>query len=382
MNDYIPSPDFLEQIRSAEAVPSAPESFVRALRARLTDPSAAVRPRSHLRRRVALGFALGAVLLAACVLIVGPQNVVAALQKILGYIPGIGFVESGSIRVLAEPVALTRDEITITLKEAVADSIQTILVYEVEGLWTVEIRSSDEEDPICDQPDLLRLPDGNEFRLTGGQGVHWGSGFESRVFFAAIPPDVNEAELVIPCISEMPLGKAPEDWHLPFHLKPAPPDMTIVPVLEAETPTVETAPPATPLAAAVDKYGISLELEKTVALDDGYVLLGRLHWTDPRFVSFGGPINMSVKDGDGMELIAEMDFSYEGMDRTPDPHTIPWAVRIQGKTVPGPIRLTVTSINIMLSDPAYFSFDTGPDPAVGEMWTLDREFSIIGLAML
>jgi hypothetical protein len=197
--------------------------------------------------------------------------------------------------------------------------------------------------------------------MNAGQSVLWGSGYQSRLYYEDIPPDVNEAELVIPCIAELPLGKAPEDWRIPFRLKPAPPDLKVLPVIEVETPTVET----TPSESAVDKYGIAFGLEKVVTLDDGYVLLGSLHWTCAYFISFSGPINLSVTDANGEELPAEMDSSYSNFGRHAEYNTIPWAVRIQ--------------VNLTLRKPTYFSFNTGPDPTVGQSWALDREFSVAGL---
>ncbi|MGB7539283.1 MAG: DUF4179 domain-containing protein [Anaerolineales bacterium] len=380
MNEYIPSPEFSNLMQAAAAAPSAPEAFVHALRARLMDPSAAVRPRNHLRRRVVWALVLGAVLMAACVVIVGPQKVVSTVQKIFGYVPGIGFVDSGSIRVLAEPVTITRNEITITLSEVVADSVRTILILEVEGLGPLPAEPNKEGRPACYQNEILRLPSGTEIWMTGGDHNPWGSGYQSRLIFEDMPPDVNEAELIVPCIGGLLSGKAPETWRIPFRLKPAPPDLTVLPVMEVKTPSVEISPMETPSADADDKYGITLVLEKTVALEDGYLLLGSLHWTSSYF-DFGGPVNLSVTDADGKELAAEMDFSYSfsDLDRTEKYNTIPWAIRIQGKDLLAPIRLTAASVGLTLRKPIKFSFDTGPDPVVGQSWPIGQEFNVAGL---
>ena len=40
--------------------------------------------------------------------------------------------------------------------------------------------------------------------------------------YPAIPADVNEAVLVIPCLANTLPGKAPENWELPLRFVPAP----------------------------------------------------------------------------------------------------------------------------------------------------------------
>ena len=63
------------------------------------------------------------------------SGVVYAIGKSLGYIPGVGIVEQGApLRVLAEPVSVTRTGITITVKDAVISSDKTIIVYTVENI--------------------------------------------------------------------------------------------------------------------------------------------------------------------------------------------------------------------------------------------------------
>ena len=58
-----------------------------------------------------------------------------AIGRSLGYIPGVGLVEQGaSIRVLAEPVSLTRDGITLTVEKAFLTADKTTLTYSVDGI--------------------------------------------------------------------------------------------------------------------------------------------------------------------------------------------------------------------------------------------------------
>ncbi len=157
MNDYFPPPEFLLQIESAVAMTPPREEFTRGLRERLRVRGFALLARNRMRVRLAWGLAVVLVLLAAGILIAGPQNVVSALQQILGYIPGIGIVQPGSIRVLAEPVYVTREGITLTLEQVVADPSQTIVVYKVEGL----------------------LRGGGQFQWRGRSGLRWAGSAET-----------------------------------------------------------------------------------------------------------------------------------------------------------------------------------------------------------
>jgi len=61
-------------------------------------------------------------------------TMVYALGRLTGYIPGVGFVQKDSLRMLAEPVSQTRDGITVSIEQVVADSERTIVIYKTEGL--------------------------------------------------------------------------------------------------------------------------------------------------------------------------------------------------------------------------------------------------------
>jgi hypothetical protein len=380
MDAFVPSPEFLERVRHAAAVPPAPEPFVLGLRARLGERSAALRPRRRLRARTAWGLALGAVLVAAAVLALGPQNIVAALQKILGYVPGIGFVQPGSIRVLSEPVTVTRDSVTLTLEQIVADSDRTTVVYSVEGLSLAAANSDGEGGPVCIQAEMLRLPGGRELAADSGGGPGWGSGYRSWLVFPAVPPDVYEGELNIPCLRDMPPGKAPENWNVPFRLKPAPPDLTVLPVINLPTPTVGfRTRAATPEAAEPETYGIVLSLDTIIPLDDGYVLLGGLHGSDGRFSLADYPTGLVVTDAEGARIPAEWDSGDYAPAQTADSRSVPFAYRIQGKSFRGPLTLTFPYVGAYLRDPVALQFDTGPNPSEGQRWELNRSFEILGI---
>lgn len=58
-----------------------------------------------------------------------------AIGRSLGYIPGVGLVEQGAdIRVLSEPVSLTREGITLTVEQAYLTPERTVLSFSVDGI--------------------------------------------------------------------------------------------------------------------------------------------------------------------------------------------------------------------------------------------------------
>ncbi len=72
--------------------------------------------------------------LAVAFLAVGPQRVWADLQRLLGYVPGVGFVNLEETRVLTAPVTVTRDGVTLRVEEVLAAPDGTTVVISSEGL--------------------------------------------------------------------------------------------------------------------------------------------------------------------------------------------------------------------------------------------------------
>jgi len=64
MSEYFPSPEWLQQMRSAAAAPSPRDEFVQGLRERLVARGLAFQSRRRGRARLAWGFAVVAILLA------------------------------------------------------------------------------------------------------------------------------------------------------------------------------------------------------------------------------------------------------------------------------------------------------------------------------
>ena len=92
------------------------------------------------------------------------------LDVLPAIIPGIGFVQTSSLRVLAEPVSQTRDGITVTIEQVIVDSERTVVVYKTEGLTIAAANSKGEGGPFG-STQLLRLPDGTLMEETQILGI-------------------------------------------------------------------------------------------------------------------------------------------------------------------------------------------------------------------
>ena len=90
--------------------------------------------RMHPRTKLVSAILLIAIIFAA--LLYSVPAMAAAIERWFGYVPGIGLVQQGQIRVLAEPVSVTRDGVTVTVDQVVINLEQTALLYSVDGIPT------------------------------------------------------------------------------------------------------------------------------------------------------------------------------------------------------------------------------------------------------
>ena len=149
-------PEFESNLRRAMDVPAPGAVFVARLRSQLeqevqnmkskngvqslptlrrsqeTSDSAPFRKR--FSPRLAWGLAAGLLILIIALLATSP-TVVAAMKRLFGYVPGVGLVEQGSsLRIIAEPVILERDGITLTVTQAIASPEKTVIAYQVKNI--------------------------------------------------------------------------------------------------------------------------------------------------------------------------------------------------------------------------------------------------------
>lgn len=304
-------------------------------------------------------------------------GVAYAIGKSLGYIPGLGVVDQNTpLRVLAVPVSQTRDGVTVTVEKGTRDAQKTILRVSVDG-------TDANGGPYCDSPSkLLRLADGTTLEENGGYG-NIGDlskpGYTDIITFPALPAGSDDATLEIPCLWRV---TKPEDWKIPLHFVPAD-GVGVNPVIELPFATPTTQATFETVQPTESSYGISLALEKVVPLDDGYLLIGSLHWTD-KIVNVGpyfdNSHNIHAVDANG-QIVALEEPDQSAWDLLPAVEAgnliTQWIYKISGKQHAWPLTLTTNAYADMSAN-VPFTFNPGPNPQKGQVWQLGQELTVNG----
>lgn len=323
------------------------------------------------KMKPAWGFAL-AMVVALIILLAASPTIVTALKRMLGYIPGVGMVDdSSTLRVLAEPVSLTRDGITVKVEEAVLAVDKTVIRFTLDG---IPLDGGSQDITKCDtQWGGLRLSDGSVLQTIGGHGLDgWDQGFEARYTFEPMPADVNQAIFIPPCLREYIPGALPENWGLTLRFVPAPAEMTVIPVSEV-TPSQATSG-ENPLV-----------LEKVIETEKGYMLAGTFH-------SMGLPQGAKavqfanwprITDASGQEVSFTL-ANYElglPLEKTQS-GVFSWAFEIDGKSFNWPLTIRPDLLAVEYENAqAQFEFDAGPNPQNEQVWDLNVDLDLAGYAV-
>ena len=210
--------------------------------------------------------------------IVGPQKVLASIQNLLRYIPGIGFVETD--RVLTVPVTIEREGISLTVQGMVVTEEETVLVYYAQNLPIGKLGEYCETHRATD-PNFECLPFEPSYHLRTGDGTIYaghptagyttdkrdGTDWTGRVIFPSLPPDISQVDFLLDVLPNMYPDMAPEDWVIPLHLKAASEGDQLPAVYQPEYATL------TPEATVQAQDSVSPEPDSTPALRDGVQLL-------------------------------------------------------------------------------------------------------------
>lgn len=284
------------------------------------------------------------------------SGVAYAIGRSLGYIPGVGLVDqTAPLRVLAEPVSVTRDGITLTVEQATLAFNKTVIVYTIEGV-TWEMRSHQEGVPGCYASADIRLPDGSSLRpQTGSGGMSAEGRWEARMIYSPVPKKVNEATFLLECIQDTLPSKAPENWEIPLRFVPASSDLNIAPVIDIPDGTETPAD--------------GFLLDQVIETDDGYILVGRFKSTslpdNAQALGFGEwPI---VTDANGKELPYLTANDVDVVSTTIG--EFPWTLEIKGKTHAWPLTIKLNTLAAQSFDLfTDFIFDAGTNPQAGQEW--------------
>jgi hypothetical protein len=396
-------PEFETQVRQAMEVPEPKSETLDALREQFIargisslkadlQPDPALNPfrpekesnkmnRKPFRFSPRLVWGVALLILASLlVLAFSSPNVVTALRRLLGYVPGVGVVEqSPSLRMLAEPVTVTRESVTLTIDQAVLTNEKTVVVYS----YVTPLYDSDDGffmDGPFGSPALV-LPDGTRLEIKTGRQVSTMDCSECgdiryTMEFAPIPADVNEATLEIPSLVGIYNSLTPLDWVIDLKFAPADPS-TIIPVIEYQptvTPVSATSGPTTQIP---ENYGATLVLDKSATLPDGYILYGNITWTDPIIPPYGLNATLAgIKDANGTDI----PFEYADEEAYPKQGELRgyWAYKIPQMNFSAPLTLSF-AVNawVTLMDSPSFTFDPGPNPQLGQKWEINQDVVVM-----
>ena len=394
--DFISLEQALEQFFSA---PVPRKEFLENLEQSLyAEPKMRIHPFPQIPRQISFrpvyAFLAVSVILIITLLVVGPTNAFAALQGLIRYIPGFGLVdEKTPLRVLAEPVSVTREGVTVIVKQAVLSPEQVSITYLMKNIpavakpeWIVS-----EKGKICTPISEIRLPDGTHLEQQEGGigGYDTDNNTQYVVKFLSIPVKDNNAILFLPCLRDTLIGRAPSNWEIPLRFVPAPSNFTLLPVdvitpspdvstitLSNETPgpvqAIETKEPTSTVIAGNPSGVNPLSLDKVVETEDGYIFMGQFHQVLPAPVMRIQPQILDVNGLlQGYTIPADI---HSSGDYT---NTIEWAYQLNTKKVAWPITIRFDAASVYCSDPqVQLTFDTGFNPQNGQIWEINRDYSL------
>ncbi|MEN4011414.1 MAG: hypothetical protein ROW48_05230 [Bellilinea sp.] len=372
MVDTTPAPQFEEEIRAAVAAPPAREEFVQNLHARLIQQAGFYHKIRHpVFLRPAWVAALIAAILLVSVTLIGPHRIAAAMRSLIGYLPGVGIVDSSApIRILAEPVSLTRQGIVVSVNSATLTASQTHIEVGVSGV-PLSAYPKNEAVVGCTEQSYLRLPDGTRLKVDD-----------------IVPADVNQAVYVMPCIFNTLPGTVPTDWELPLKFIPAPPDLTVMPIIDMMPAAGEIHPQSPPATAAGEtvtptpSQPVAVSVERVIETQDGYILIGAIRAQ----IGSGQSIQVTgtavIRDANGQKV----DYAYP---QDIDPYALlpleqndqPFSLQIKGAGIAFPITIEFPGKIVTPADPnatAELTFHVEANPQPGQEWLLNQEMQLAG----
>lgn len=354
--------------------PSAEFSQYLLRRIKATPQKEAVSKRSAQWRWIPV---LAAFALVIAFIAASPQSVWASLRGLFNFLPGVGIIEEDDNTLyLAGPASAEQMGVALTIDQVISDGNQTVVAFHSDEL-------PNGGSHCAYNVTRLLLPDGKTLLPTGGgNGIEDGK-LQARVQFFPLPEGVRQATLyegVDPDDPETALCTDPKEWKVDFRLsttKPA--DVKTLPVVES---TAEST-------AAVGDNGVKIFIDKSVALDDGYMIYGHFDLSNPNWsrADFNYTElrykSLSAQDAAGKEITLEpgdviRDAKGINVDQA-------FAIKVVAKDFSAPLTLHVSDLWITaIYDPEnfgipVFSFDAGADPQVGQSWEINKEVDVNGI---
>jgi hypothetical protein len=326
------------------------------------------------------------VALAVALFAIGPQRVLAQVQRWLGYVPGIGFMNLAETRVLASPVEVTRDGVTLRVEQVIAGPGRTEVVISSPGLFEKDLPWPN---PAVENPDFSAslllpkegLPDGTRlearrWELNAGYG---------KLEFPPLPAGVSQVTLRVPRLPLVPHGALPEDWEIPLTLRPA----------TGELKDELFPQPYSPPDASDSQHGISLRVLDVAQTADETAIRYQVAWANPDWeMRFGlGSARLPELRDDLGHIYWESPDSHGSsvaMVAIPAPPASPVTPTPSAPTKTGTLvfaalslsasqaTLWVDALEFQVPAEGRFSLDLGETPRIGDAWPLDVRLEVAG----
>ncbi len=342
-----------------------------------------VQPPAHRRwATVALSLLL---VLTVAVVAIGPQQVWAGLQQLLGYVPGLGFVNLEQAYMLAEPVEVRQESVVLRVEQVVASPERTIVAISSVSLppegqpWPTSTWYEYGQ-AYSDFQAFLRLPDGSRLEVTA-KALRPGEG---TLAFPPLPADaeIEQITLELPRLPLLSAGAAPENWVVPLILHPV-----------TEEVVADLGVQVYALPDASDTHeGITLRVLEVAQWPEETSLYVQVEWDPGMRVVVGWPVtlwnggvNYSMRDSHGDSPVAFHDrrvlFGQQGSPMFPTVTTyedIMWTFGPAWRSAQSlTLQMNWFGVNIPTTEVS-FTVDLGDDPQVGDQWPLDVHLTADG----
>jgi hypothetical protein len=321
------------------------------------------------------------VALIIAIVAIGPQRVVAQVERWLGYVPGIGFVDLDQARILAAPVSIEREGVILKIEQVVAGPDRTIVVFSSQGL------PAETNGPLSSTVDvlpkaILRLPDGSVLDLTR-QELNYGGG---KMEFPALPSSVYKINFEFDRLPLVPPGAAPEGWQVHLVLLPA----------IGKLPADLFPKPYSLTDASAMVNGATVRVLQVAQSADETALQIQIEWEDPDWEYRGVNPSLELHDDLGnvyRQLLSDAQVASVGAQEvqaiaSPEA-TEEITIRTSEDTYQFP-SLSLAAREVVLQLPAIdfsipkgpsFTFDPGPNPQLGQTWELDEQLEVAGIPL-
>ena len=312
---------------------------------------------------------------------IGPQRVLAQVERWLGYVPGIGFVDLDQARILAMPVSIERDGVTLQIDQVVAGPDRTIIVFSSQGL------PAESSSPLSSRFDVLpkaalRLPDRSVIEVTR-QELNYGGG---KLEFPALPEGVYKIAFEIDRLPLVPPGAAPEGWQASLVLLPA----------TGKLPADVFPKPYSPTEASTTVNGVTARILQVAQSADETALQLQIEWEDQSWEYRAVDPPLEIRDDLGnvyLQLTSNVQVASVGVQEAeiiPSPEaTEELTLQTSEDTYRFPalslaareVVLRLPAIDFSVSDSPAFTFDPGPHPQLGQTWELDEQLEVAGVPL-